>query len=561
MAVARSDRLNWTRWFPRWVVIFMAVGLCAIAAPAFSQQPGSTGNPVDGYPVALEGKTLFQVREGVPGLVSAQERAQIINQRLSQAANDPAISLDDFRVEKEDKESLVKAGDVVLFTIREADARALDQPQTVLADRAVTLLQTAVQEYREARSFRRMMEGLVFAVLSTIALILGLRGILFVTTRLLVRVRAARQANALGLRFRDYDLLGSDATSYLLSGIIRLCRLILILGALGLYFPFFLSQFPATRTFGQNLLGNIAGQFQFVIDAFVGYLPNLITLGMIVFVTNYLIEFAKLVVSELGREDAYTWFYPEWVQPTSRLVEVGIIVIGFVIGAPYLPGFGTPAFQGVSFFLGALFTLSSSSAVANAIAGVILIYTRAFRVGDVIRIGEVTGKVIDKSLFVTRISRFPQEVVVMPNTAVLNGNVTNFSAVPRMVGSPLILHTTVTLGYDLPWRLVEETFIKAAIATPGVLADPSPFLLQAALNDFNISYQLNFYTDCPEIMPVLMTRLHQNLQDYCNAAGIEIMSPNFFALRDGNHSTIPADYLPADYKTPEFQVKTQNGNG
>ncbi|MDX2232193.1 MAG: mechanosensitive ion channel family protein [Leptolyngbyaceae cyanobacterium bins.349] len=555
------------RWIPsthRILLVILGLGLAigmAIAPfPGLAQPLDAAGNAVDGYPVQLDGQTLFYVRSGIPGVVSPKERAQIINQRLTQVANDPNLPLNEFRVESTNGESLVKAGETVLFTVREADAKALKESREVLSGKALQLMRTSVSEYRESRSWRNVVEGVIYAIVSTIAMLIFLKLVQKIAVNLLVRVRAARQANALSWRFRDYRLLGSDATSYLLGGIIRLSRLVVILGAFSLYLPFLLSQFPATKTFGKSLLGNIAQQFQGVIDAFVAYLPNLITLGIIAFITNYVIDFAKLVISELGRDDAYTWFYPEWVNPTSRLVSFAIVAIACVIGAPFLPGFGSPAFQGVSLFLGALFTLGSSSAVSNAVAGVILIYTRAFRIGDVIRIGDTTGKVIDKSLFVTRIVRFPQEVVVIPNTAVLSGNVINYSAVPRVINQPLIIHTSITLGYDLPWRKVEETLIKAALATPGILSEPSPFVLQTGLNDFHVGYQLNVFTDCPEVMPITFTKLHQNIQDYCNAVGIEIMSPNFFALRDGNHSTIPSDYLPTDYETPGFQVKPQNGD-
>jgi len=557
----RYRQTGWTRLLTCWIVVGMMVILTAIATvPGFAQQPSPTGNNVDGYPVVLDGKTLFQVRQGIPSVVSAQERAQVITQRLNRVATDASISLDDFQVESLSDETLVKAGDVVLFTIRDADAKAVGKTREAAADQAIQLMRSAVYEYREERSFQSIIRSIIFAVLSTIAFLAFLKVLQQIIEQLLVRVRAARQANTLNLRFRDYRLLGSNASSYLLSGLIRLGRLVLILGALSLYLPFLLSQFPTTKRFGEGLLGNIASQFQVVLDSFAGYLPNLITIVIIVFITNYVIDFAKLVVSELGRDDAFTWFYPEWVEPTTRLVSLCIIAIACVIAAPYLPGFGSPAFQGVSLFLGALFTLGSSSAVANAVAGIILIYTRAFRIGDVIQIGDVTGKVIDKSLFVTRIARFPQEIVVIPNASVLSGNVINYSSVQRTIGGYLAIHTTITLGYDVPWRKVEEALIKAAIATPGIVPDPNPFVLQSGLNDFHVSYQLNAFTDCPEVMPVTYSKLHQNIQDFCNEADIEIMSPSYLALRDGNHSTMPADYLPSNYEVPSFRVKSQNGD-
>jgi small-conductance mechanosensitive channel len=292
-------------------------------------------------------------------------------------------------------------------------------------------------------------------------------------------------------------------------------------------------------------------------STFVQYLPNFAIIVLIAFLTYYIIQFAKLVIIELGRDDAYPWFYPEWIAPTNRLAIMLLVAIACIVSAPYLPGFNSPAFQGVSLFLGALLTLGSSSAVANAIAGVILIYTRAFRIGDIIRLGETTGEVVEKSLFVTRILTFKREVITIPNASVLNSNVVNFNAASRGFNHFLVLYTTVTLGYDIPWRKIHEVLIQAANATSGILSEPHPFVLQKALNDFNVAYELNAYSDRPDAMPIIYSELHQNIQDYCNEAGIEILSPTYSSLRDGNHSTIPNNYLPDDYTSPSFQVHTQ----
>ncbi len=120
----------------------------------------------------------------------------------------------------------------------------------------------------------------------------------------------------------------------------------------------------------------------------------------------------------------------------------------------------------------------------------------------------------------------------------------------------LLVHTTITLGYDLPWRQVHDVLIQAALATPHILRDPQPFVLQTSLNDFHISYELNAYTDTPKLLPRLYSELHQNIQDACNDNGLEILSPSYLAMRDGNHSTIPAKYLPTDYVAPSFHVQT-----
>jgi small-conductance mechanosensitive channel len=396
-------------------------------------------------------------------------------------------------------------------------------------------------------------------ILSTIGVFLVLRGILFGSSRLLTYIRRQRNANTLAIRIHSAQVLGSGATSYLLGGLVRLLRLGLILLALYLYVPFVLSQFPATAEFGDSLLQDMAFRLSFLAQGFVAYLPELAMLGVIAVVTYYVIEFARQVIVELGRHDVYPWFYPEWIQPTIRLAMLLIVAIALVIAGPYLPGFGSPAFQGISIFLGALLTLGSSSAVANALSGIILIYTRAFQLRDFIRINDVVGEVEDKSLFVTRVLTPKQETVTIPNASVLNSNVINYSAICRESHGYLLLHTTITLGYDLPWRKVHKVLIEAALATPDISPVPEPFVLQTALNDFNVSYELNAHTAHPEKMPVIYSHLHQNIQDFCNAADIEILSPTFSALRDGNHSTIPADYLPADYAAPAFVVKGTNG--
>lgn len=83
---------------------------------------------------------------------------------------------------------------------------------------------------------------------------------------------------------------------------------------------------------------------------------------------------------------------------------------------------------------------------------------------------------------------------------------------------------------------------------------PKPFVLQTSLDDFYVSYQINAFTKEAKKQAVIYSILHQNIQDVCNERGIEIMSPHYRAARDGNSSTIPAGFLPNDYKSPGFNV-------
>jgi small-conductance mechanosensitive channel len=447
------------------------------------------------------------------------------------------------------------AGDTILFTILEDDEVAYQASLQVLGDTAVEQIQIALQKYRQERSLNRLIWGIVSTVISTIALLIFLRSVLFFISKSLLKIAAARDAQSLSLRFNKTQILGENAMGYLLSGLLRLLRAALVFLGLYIYIPFVLSQFPATEVLGDSVLQDIAYRINLLTQRFVGYLPSLAILFVIGLIAYYFIGFIEKVIIELGRPDLYRWFYPEWVQPTIRLMTFLVVAIACVVAGPYLPGFGSPAFQGISLFVGALLTLGSSSAVSNVISGIILIYTRAFQLNDFICIGETIGNVNEKSLFVTRILTPKKEVVTIPNLSVLNSNVINYSAICRESNGQLVLHTTITLGYDVPWRQVHEVLMAAAAATEDILSVPQPFVLQTGLNDFNVSYELNAYTHRPDAMAATYSALHQNIQDHCNQANIEILSPTFSALRDGNPSTIPAQYLPKDYTPPVFSIK------
>ena len=223
---------------------------------------------------------------------------------------------------------------------------------------------------------------------------------------------------------------------------------------------------------------------------------------------------------------------------------------------PFLPGFKSPAFQGVSIVVSALLTLGAANAVSNIIGGFIVVYTRSFQIGDMIKIGDLVGIVLEKDVLVTRICTPKNVVITIPNSTILGSNIINYSTFAKDLGDStgLVLHTTITLGYDIPWQKVHNVLIEAAQITPQIASNPAPFVLQTSLNDFNVSYELNAYTDSPEQSPVIYSDLHKNIQDKCNEASIKIMSPSFLALRDGNHITIPENYLADDYETPSFGI-------
>ena len=285
----------------------------------------------------------------------------------------------------------------------------------------------------------------------------------------------------------------------------------------------------------------------------LGFVPNLFYLAAIALTTFLILRLVHTVFKEIAIGNIRLASFPDdWAEPTYKLVRALLLAVAFVGAFPYIPGSQSPAFQGISIFLGLLVSLSSSSALSNIIAGTILTYTRAFRRGDIVRIGETLGEVTVKRLLVTHVRTYKNVVVSIPNSLILATQVLNYTTLAAERG--LIAHTSVTIGYDAPWREFDELLIAAALSTEGVLEDPPPFVLQTALNDFSVAYEINAFVASPLPLPRTYSALHANIQECFGKAGVEIMSPNYLALRDGNQVTIPTAHLASDYVAPAFRV-------
>jgi len=333
---------------------------------------------------------------------------------------------------------------------------------------------------------------------------------------------------------------------------------IVVLALLQVYATLLLHFFPSTKYTSYQVTNWLFSELAGFGKAIISYIPNLILLAVICFVTSLLVKVNGYFFGELrDGKLSIRGFYPDWAEPTAKLVRTLILGASVVVAFPYLPGSNSPAFKGISVFFGVLLSLGSTSAVANAVAGTILTYMRAFQVGDFVRIGSDVGEVIEKTLLVTRLRTQKNEITTIPNGTVLGGVVVNYSAEASKCG--VIFHTVVTIGYGAPWRQVHQLLISAALATEDILNDPAPFVLQSALNDFYVSYELNAYTSKPTRMQNIYSTLHQNIQDRFNEGGVEINSPHYTSLRDGNDSTIPRSYLPESFRRQAFETPQVKG--
>jgi small-conductance mechanosensitive channel len=507
-----------------------------------------------GVPVILDSQTILVVQDRFLAR-SIEERAERITTRLIQFAENESIELDALQTQNLENATLIHAEDFLLMTISEQDGKLAGKEYKTLANEYLQKIRRAVQEYRQERSLTARTQASIIAIIGSIALIVSwliLHSLMPRFYRMLDRQRNQRIPN---IQIQNLELISSDQLSDLLLGLTSLVRFFLSLTLVYIYFSFVFRLFPKTRELSRIMSGYFKNALYASWKTFLDYFPNLLIIGFIIASAYFLLKFLKVIFSGINRQVfSIPGFYPEWAEPTYKLCSYLVFAVSAAIIFPYLPGSSSPAFQAISLVLGAMVSLGATGAVSNMVAGYVLIYTRSFQLSDLIKVGDVIGIVEEKSLLVTRIRTWNNELVTLPNSVLLNSNITNYRALLRDNQIPLILATTITLGYDIPWRKIHQTLIAAALATPDILSDPSPFVLQTALNDFYISYELKAFTHNPENILEIYSALHQNIQDKCNEADIEICSPHYSALRDGNHNTIPANYLPSNYVAPGFRV-------
>jgi small-conductance mechanosensitive channel len=261
-------------------------------------------------------------------------------------------------------------------------------------------------------------------------------------------------------------------------------------------------------------------------NAVLATIPDLVFLVILFFITRYVLRMIRAFFEGVDSGAVkLASFAQEWAWPTYRILRLLVIVFALVVAYPYIPGSQSDAFKGISLFIGLIVSLGSSSIIANIIAGYSLAYRRPFRVGDRVRINDTVGDVLEMRALVTRLRSLKNEEIVIPSTAILSGEVTNYSTLAAEQG--LILHTTVGIGYETPWRQVEAMLKLAANRTTGLLKKPAPFVLQQGLGDFAVAYEINAYCENPKSMMPLYTALHQNILDVFNEHGVAIMTPAY----------------------------------
>jgi small-conductance mechanosensitive channel len=518
--------------------------LCALATGA---KPQEHVNEAD---IRINGTKLLSIRSGV-GSIGPVERAQVVNQRLQAilSSSPRAITPD---VKQFDGGWMISVNNQPVILVTEQDAHAEGLEAKGLAYRWSGTIQEGLQRVVREKSRLSLWRRISITCVVLIA------GFLLLWTlrwswRRATGYLEARREKITAIRFRGLEIISREHVYYGISRslwlVLGLAVLLVVTGALLLVF----SQFPQTSEYARVMFYWIWKPFVDIVRGLIHYLPNLFYILVIVVVTRIVIRLVGFIFEQTHRGviSLEPWIHRDVARPTSQIFKAVLVVLALFFVAPLIPGTGSTAAKGISVILGLMVSFGSTSTVGNLIAGIVLTYMRPFQLGERVKLADTVGDVIEKSFFYTKVLTIKNEEVVVPSLLALGGSMVNYTA--RAREGQLILHTTVTIGYDAPWRRVHELLLQAADRTLGLLKQPKPFVLQTALDDFYVAYQINAYTDRAEKMAVTYAELHQNIQDSFNEGGVEICSPHFYQLRDGNATTIPSDYLK-EYSPPRFLV-------
>jgi small-conductance mechanosensitive channel len=512
--------------------------------------------PVSGQPVVLNSKTLFTLAE-VPNYPAKGRAANSAN-RIRAVAENPRIDTSTITASSyKEPITIIGAGNELIMPVLEEDARAMGMSRQELALQWTRELRNSIDDYRRQHAPRWIMIGAAKSFAATLVFILALVLVGTAFRRIILKEWEWISRSNFSLRIQSFELVKGERIGAVLTAFLGAIRLAIMLVLTYVYLHLVLSFFPWTSAYSDEILSFTATPFKVIGEALWKHIPGLFFVIIIALLAYYLTRLLRIFFAEVEK-GSIVWqnFYPEWAQPTFKICRGLIAVIALIMAFPYIPGSGSPAFKGVSLFLGVLISLGSTSTISNILAGYSLIYRRAFKVGDRVKIADFTGDVVEMRLEVTHLRTIKNEEIVVPNSMIISSHVTNYSTLAKSQG--LILHTAVTIGYDTPWRQIHALLLLAASRTPGLRAEPAPFILQTALNDFYVAYELNVYCDTPKLMVELYSDLHMNIQDAFNEYGVQIMSP-WYRFDPASPKIVPKEKWYAAPARPQASQDREDG--
>ena len=516
------------------------VKMDSISRASRKQLIDSLRNVTPGAPLVVEGDTLLRLYASI-GAISPETRAETAANKMTELGHRLTLVADSLHVFEGDFMSDIIADDEVVLSLTDMDGLWADKPRAELAADYMQVIQAKINEIHAEYGLQRKLWGLLQAS----AIIIGLIILLIITNRLFLRWkkpvmrRVVRRLKP--IVFKDYEFLNVHKQGVIIMTLYKVLRYYVILVLLFASLSWLFSIFPETEAITYTVLGYIWNPFKDILIAVFNYIPKLFQIIAIGLCFRYLLRLIRYFAGEIESGNLkISGFYPDWAQPSYYILRVLLYSLMLVMIWPLLPNSDSQVFKGVSVFIGIIASLGTSSIVGNLVAGLVMTYMRPFHIGDYIKVGDTVGEVIEKSVLVTRIRTRKNEVVTIQNSSLMGSQTSNYTVAAKNFG--IIVHTKVTIGYDVPWQKIKEIMESAALATPGIKHKPHPFMMITALDDFYVEYEINAYTDDAVKLPAVYSALHANLLQRFFEEGVEIMSPHIFARRDGIDLQMPEEF-------------------
>jgi len=481
------------------------------------------------YAVAPFQDTLFYIYNKL-GSSLAKDRAYNVVSRIHNLYEDDFVKVDSFKIENSEISADIVYKDLVITSVTELDALLEGKSKEEIAANYLKRIQDSIKTERADNSITKLLTriGLVFLILVVFSiLILLINKLKKYGTR---RILTERTQRIKDIKIKNYVLVTSVQKTRMFINAINILRWGLIVLIAFIMLPIVFSVFPFTQSWASNLIGLFTKPLKTAVLAIWDYIPNLITVFVILVVMRYAVRFIKYIFSEIDKGKLeVNGFHRDFAMPTFTIVRFLLQAFTLVLIFPYLPGANSDIFKGISVFIGVLFSLGSSSAISNIIAGLVITYMRPFRIGDRITIADKTGVVIEKSPLVTRLRTIKNEEITIPNSSVLSGNTVNYSTFSE---EGICFQVELTVGYEEPWQRIHELLLNIPPRIKRVNLSPAPFVLQKKLDDFYVLYELNVYIARSAEIELAKSEIFQLILDDFLAAGIEMNGPHLFAKVD-----------------------------
>jgi small-conductance mechanosensitive channel len=508
------------------LLVLVPFTLAADAQPAGDSlsQGADSETEVPSAPVVIDGRTLFRLR-GTSSFPAAR-RAAAIAERIKVVAADRTVPLDAVRTVETEVGTAIFGGRERVMVVFDADARLESLDRRTFAELLVRAMREAVASYRQARTREALLGSAAHAAVSTVLLAALVTLVVWVARWAERWLEATYRQRVQSVGIQSFQLVRAEQIWVALHRAVVVTRALVVFGLAFAYLQYVLGLFPWTRSFSSHMLELVLDPLATMGWGAANAVPNLFFLAILFLITRYLLKVIYMFFAAVGRGEVdLSGFEKEWADPTYKLLRVAVVALALVVAYPYIPGSGSEAFKGISIFIGIVFSLGSSSTISNVMAGYTMTYRRAFRLGDRVKIGDTVGDVTEMRLQVTHLKTIKNEEVVIPNSKILDSEVVNYSSLARTRG--LILHSTVGIGYETPWRQVEAMLLLAAERTPNIKRDPVPFVRVLALGDFAVTYEINVYCDDAQAIGWIYPALHRNILDVFNEYGVQIMTPAY----------------------------------